>query len=76
MLSNYLVIFFTFFSPSDVLKHFRMSKFVVIVENQFIEVEATIQQLSSKDKQAEFNTGKIELLGQSVFDWIINVSFS
>ena len=51
-----------------------MSKFVVIVENQFIEVEATIQQLSSKDKQAEFNTGKIELLGQSVFDWIINVS--
>ena len=52
-----------------------MTKFIEICKDQFVSVDACIQQLSSKDKRAVFQPEKTELLGHSVFKWIIKVSF-
>ena len=52
-----------------------MVHIVEIIGNAVVDIEVLLLQLSPKDKHVEFETSQIELLGQKVFRWIINVSF-
>lgn len=51
-----------------------MVHIVEIIGNAVVDIEILLLQLSPKDKHVEFEKEQIELLGQKVFRWIINVS--
>ena len=45
-----------------------------VIDGKLIEVDICVQQLSDKNKRAEFSDDKTELLGTTVLKWILNVS--
>ena len=51
-----------------------MVHIVEIVGNEVVDIEILLLQLSTKDKHVTFEHSQIELLGQKVFRWIIDVS--
>ena len=51
-----------------------MVHIVEIVGNEVVDIEILLLQLSPKDKHVLFESAQIELLGQKVFRWIIDVS--
>ena len=51
-----------------------MVHIVEIIGNEVVDIEILLLQLSPKDKHVMFEPAQIELLGQKVFRWIIDVS--
>ena len=47
-----------------------------VVGNYIIAIDACVRQLSDKNEQVDFNDNSLELLGSSVFKWILNVTLT
>ena len=54
----------------------QMVKFMDVVGNYIIAIDACVRQLSDKNEQVDFNDNSLELLGSSVFKWILNVTLT
>ena len=51
-----------------------MTVYFDVFDEKMVEVDACIQQLSSKDKRAIFSNDKTEMLANLVLKWVLNVS--